>query len=40
MTKKRQLKYNINTNNNIEKRLTEFKGMYIYEFKRNETLVK
>lgn len=29
MTKNKQLKYNININNDIEKRLNEFKGVYI-----------
>ncbi len=29
MTKNKQLKYNININNDIEKRLKIFKGVYI-----------
>jgi len=29
MTKNKQLKYNININNDIEKRLNELKGVYI-----------
>ncbi len=29
MTKNKQLKYNININNDIEKRLNVFKGVYI-----------